>query len=116
MEWLFVVCSELAVVFFLEKLIRHVKINRDFLVLLELHDQKWISGLPLSEWWIKADTNHEMQLVRLWQNHELLDVLILNLVVVGLAAKSERALVHIDIETSSVNILASPTTAIELHT
>ncbi len=43
-----------------------------------------------------------MKLVGLGQNHELLDRLVLYLVVVGLAAETERGVVHIDIESSSV--------------
>ena len=97
-----------SIISLLHELLGHIEINRNLLVLLELHDQEWISRLTLSERGIESNTDHEVQLVWLWQNHELLDVVILNLVVVRLTTKSERCLVHIDIETTSANCQYHP--------
>lgn len=42
-----------------------------------------------------------MHVVGLGKHHELLDGLVLDLVVVRLAAEAERSLVHVDVETTS---------------
>ena len=48
-----------------------------------------------------------MHLVGLGEDHELLDGLVLDLVVVGLAAEAEGGLVHVDVEPTSVGWVSS---------
>jgi len=47
-----------------------------------------------------------MCFIGLWKDHELLDGIILDLVVVSLSSEAERILIHVNIEASSVDKLA----------
>jgi hypothetical protein len=104
-QGLLVVGLQLVLVLAVELLFRQVEIQRDLLVLLELHDDKRIAGLTLPERRIQPDAEHEVGVVGLRENHELLDGLVLDLVVVCLAAETERRIVHVDVETASGRLL-----------
>lgn len=92
---------QLILVLAVKLLIRDVQIQCDLLVVLKLHNQEWVPGLALSERRIQPDTEHAVHLVRLGEDHKLLDMVVLDLVIVCLATETERRVVHIDIETSS---------------
>jgi hypothetical protein len=86
---LLVVRLQLILVLAVELLLRQVEIQSDLLVLLELHDQEGVPRLTLSERRIQPDAEHEVEVVRFGQNHELLDGLVLDLVVVRLTSEAE---------------------------
>jgi hypothetical protein len=103
-QGLFVVGLQLVLVFAVQLLLRQVEIQRDLLVLLELHDDEGVAGLTLPERGIQPDTEHEVGIVGLRKDHKLLDGLVLDLVVVCFAAETERRIVHVDIEATSVKL------------
>jgi hypothetical protein len=96
---------ELVLVFALQLRLFNVQVNGDFLILLELHDDKGISRLALAQRRIQANDEQAVHLVRLGQDHELFDRLVLDFVVVRLSTESERGFVHVDIKTTSVSVL-----------
>lgn len=107
MKGLFVVRLKLILILALELILVKVKINCDLLVFLKLHDNERVPCLALTQRRVETHDKHVMHLVGLRKYHKLLDGLILNLVVVRLASKSEGGFVHVDIETTSVrHILA----------
>lgn len=83
----------------------HIEIYYNLLITLELHNEERIPGLSLAKRWIKANSDKSMEFIRFGQKHEFLDRLVLDLIVVGLSPQSKRALVHIDVETSSTHTL-----------
>lgn len=64
-------------------LLGEVEINSDLLILLELHDDEGVSRLTLTKRRVQANDQENVCLVGLGQNHELLDGIVLNLVIVG---------------------------------
>ena len=106
MKRLLVVALKPVLVLSVEFLLCNVQVKSNLLVGLELHDHERITGLTLAKGRVKTNAEQEVDLVRLGEHHELFDVIVLNLVVVCLAAQSERGIVHIDIETSSIVELA----------
>lgn len=89
MQWLFVVGLQLVLVFAVELFFGQVEIQCDLFVLLELHDDKGVARLALSQWGIQANAEHEVEIVRLRQHHEFLDCVVLDLVVVCLAPETK---------------------------
>lgn len=77
---------QLVLVLRLQQFFLHVEVEIDFLVTLELHHQEGIPGLTLSQRGIQTNGNKSVHIVRLRQNHELLDGVELNLVVIRFAA------------------------------
>jgi hypothetical protein len=98
---LLVVGFQLILVLGLELLLLEVQIDGHLLVLLKLHDDKGIPRLPLTERRVQAYAEHAVYLIGLGKDHKLLDSLVLDLVVVCLAAQPERGLVHVDIKPAS---------------
>lgn len=99
--WLLVMRLQPVLVLAVELLFREVEVQGHLLVLLELHDKEGIPGLTLTERRIQADTKHEVGIVGFREDHEFLDGLVLDLVVVRLATETERSVVHIDVEPTS---------------
>ena len=93
---------ELVLVLALECSLVEVQVDCDFFVLFELHDNERVSRLTLAQRRVETDTQHAVHLVGLRKNHEFLDGVVLDLVVVCFTAESKRCLVHVDIETASV--------------
>ena len=88
-QGLFVVGLQLVLVFAVELLVRQIEIERNLLVLLELHDQEWISGLTLTEGGVKSDNQEAVQVVGFGEHHEFFDGFVLDFVIVCFAAESE---------------------------
>lgn len=101
MQWLLVVRLQLVLILALELFLLKIQVNGDLFVLLELHDDEGVPGLTLAQGWVEANNEHAMHLIWLRKHHKLLDGLVLNLVVVGLATKAEGRFVHVDVETTS---------------
>jgi hypothetical protein len=102
-ERLLVVWLQLLLVLVVQFGFVEVQVNGNLFVLLELHDDEGVSRLTLPKGRVQPETEHHVSLVGFRKHHVLLDGVVLNLVVVGLATESERSLVHIDIETASGN-------------
>jgi hypothetical protein len=102
MEGLLVVRLQLVLILALELILVKVQINCDLFVFLKLHHNKGVSSLALAQGWVKTHDKHVVYLVGLRKYHELLNSLVLNLVVICFASKSEGCLVHVDVETTSV--------------
>lgn len=85
-------------------LLGEVKINRHLLVLLELHDDERVSCLTLAQGRVQANAKKHVGLVWLGKHHKLLDGVVLDLVVVRLTTETERRIVHVDVETTSVGV------------
>lgn len=86
-------------------LLGEVEIDRHLLVLLELHDDKRVSCLTLAQGRVQANAKKHMGLIWLGKHHKLLDGVVLDLVVIRLTTETERRIVHVDIETTSVAVL-----------
>ena len=102
-------CVQLVFVLALQLALVQVEDDSHLLVLLKLHDDEGIPGLALAQRRIQANTQHAVHVVGLGQHHELLDGVVLDLVVVGLSAESERSFVHVDVEPSSVGLFGQQT-------
>jgi hypothetical protein len=89
MEGFLVVRLELVLVLALELVLVEVQINCDLFVFLKLHHNKRVSRLTLAQRWIKTHDKHVVYLIWLRKDHELLDGLVLDLVVVCFASESE---------------------------
>lgn len=85
----------------------HVEVDSDFFLTLELHDKERVLGLPLTYRRIDPDSDDVVDVIRLRKQEELLDMLVRNLVVVCLSAKTEGSFVHVQIETTTGSMLAS---------
>lgn len=85
-------------------LLGEVKINRHLLVFLELHDDERVSCLTLAQGRVQANAKKHVGLVWFGKHHKLLDGVVLDLVVVRLTTETERRIVHVDIETTSVGV------------
>ena len=85
-------------------LLSHVQLDDHLLFTLELHHQERIPSLALTKGRIKPDDDEGVQVVRLWEQHELFDVVVLDLVVVGFAAETEGVFVHVDVKASSARM------------
>ena len=107
MERLLVVSHELVLVLALQLLVRDVEVQSDLLIALELHDEEGVSGLALAERRIQPNTEHKVHVVGLREDNKLFDVVVLDLVVVRLAAQAERGIVHVDVEATSAMASAS---------
>lgn len=80
---LLVVRLQTVLVPFVYLLLGEVEINSDLLILLELHDDEGVSRLTLAKRRIQANDQKNVCLVGLGKNHELLDGIVLDLVIVG---------------------------------
>lgn len=96
-----VVCLEFAIILLLTSLLAHVKVNGALVILLKLHHNERIPGLTLSQRRVQPNNKQEMQIVGFGEDHEFLDRLVLNLVVVGFAAQAKGGKVHVDVEAAS---------------
>ena len=88
-----VVHLQLVLVVALQHLGRHVEVDGDFLLALELHDDEGVAGLALAEGRVQADGDEVVDVVRFGEEHEFFNVVVLDLVVVRLAAEPEVLLV-----------------------
>lgn len=68
-----------------DNVLSHVELYDDLFLPFELHDEEGISCLTLSKRRVQSDCNQSVQIVRLRQKHELLNMLVLYFVVVCLA-------------------------------
>ena len=82
----FIVRLKLVLVLVLQKVSLHVEVEINFLVALELHHEERITRLSLAKWRIETDGDQSVHVVGFWQNHELLDRVELDLVVVCFTA------------------------------
>lgn len=80
---------ELVLVLALKRGLVEVQVDCDFLIFFELHDDERISRLTLAQRRVETNTQHAVHLVRLGENHEFLDGVELDLVVVCFTAQSE---------------------------
>ena len=89
MQWLLIMRVESAIVLLLQKLLCHIQVDCHFLILLELHDQERISRLSLSQRRVEANADHMVKVVGLGKNHEFLNIVVLDFVIVCLATQTE---------------------------
>jgi hypothetical protein len=64
----------------------HVKVYANFLIVLQLHDNKWISSLTLSQRRIQPHCDKSMSFVVFGKDEEFLDGLVLDFIVVCFAS------------------------------